>query len=365
MGWRFLSALVPFLCGFLAVLISNLPLSLTGGLVPAPLLGLVPIYFWCLVRPDLMTPAAAFAIGLLQDIMAGGPPGVWTLSFVVTYARDRPAARRLRRPVGPGRGAGLRHRRPGRLRLAPMSSSRFYYWHMPLVAPIVAELAMTVLFYIPGAYVVGAIHRRLVGPLAERFLMPLFDKKDKCRYATFTRRSLAMGGGMSRGLRGAGRPALSAPDPRRRRVHDRGRGQPHQRAAAGAAARPHLRPLRRRAGQQPAQLPRAAGGRAGDRGRRGGARYHRQGDPAHRRAEKARAARHSRRTRNSCRCRWRRISPGRNSPASICICPICPACSPMWARPATIPSATRWCISWAMSPRCRRTTRRRMTTIRC
>ena len=33
-----------------------------------------------------MTPAAVFAIGMLQDMMAGGPPGVWTLSFVVTYA---------------------------------------------------------------------------------------------------------------------------------------------------------------------------------------------------------------------------------------------------------------------------------------
>ena len=56
---------------------------------------------------------------------------------------------------------------------------------------------MTVLFYIPGAYVVGVIHRRLVGPLQERFLMPLFDKKDKSRYATFTRRSLGLGGGMT------------------------------------------------------------------------------------------------------------------------------------------------------------------------
>ena len=27
--------------------------------------------------------------------------------------------------------------------------------------------------------------------------MPLFDKKDKSRYATFTRRSLGMGGGMT------------------------------------------------------------------------------------------------------------------------------------------------------------------------
>src|SRR5690348_17885600 len=86
MAARIFAALVPVLCGFLAVVLSNVPLALVGGLVPAPLLGLVPIYYWCLVRPDLMAPAATFAIGMLQDIMAGGPPGVWILSFVVTYA---------------------------------------------------------------------------------------------------------------------------------------------------------------------------------------------------------------------------------------------------------------------------------------
>jgi rod shape-determining protein MreD len=164
MGWRILSATVPILCGFLAVLISNLPLSLTNGLVPAPILGLVPIYFWCLVRPDLMTPAAVFGIGLLQDVMAGGPPGVWTLSFVVMYAvidRQRDAFAGL-----PGLGAVL-----GFATAALIACTcayfiiAFYYWHMPLVAPIVAELAVTVLFYVPGAYLVGVIHRRLVGPL--------------------------------------------------------------------------------------------------------------------------------------------------------------------------------------------------------
>ncbi|HEY2836522.1 MAG TPA: hypothetical protein VGI89_08130, partial [Rhizomicrobium sp.] len=33
------------------------------------------------------------------------------------------------------------------------------------IGPMVAELAMTVLFYIPGVYLIGIIHRRLVGPL--------------------------------------------------------------------------------------------------------------------------------------------------------------------------------------------------------
>jgi rod shape-determining protein MreD len=168
MSGRFLSALVPILCGFIAVLFSNLPLSFTNGLVPAPLLALMPIYFWCLVRPDLMTPAAVFAIGLLQDIMAGGPPGIWTLSFVVTYAiieRQREAFAGLS-----GLAAILGFATAALIASAcAYATVALYYWHMPPIAPIVAELVVTVLFYIPGVFVVGVVHRRLVGPLRSDF----------------------------------------------------------------------------------------------------------------------------------------------------------------------------------------------------
>ena len=36
--------------------VANIPVSLVGGLLPPPLLALMPVYFWCLVRPDLMPP---------------------------------------------------------------------------------------------------------------------------------------------------------------------------------------------------------------------------------------------------------------------------------------------------------------------
>ena len=63
------------LAGLLGVLIANIPVSLLGGLVPAPLLALMPIYFWCLVRPDLMTPVWAFAIGLAGGCAVRWPAG--------------------------------------------------------------------------------------------------------------------------------------------------------------------------------------------------------------------------------------------------------------------------------------------------
>jgi len=163
MGGRVLSGLLPLLCGLVAVLISNLPLSLTNGLVPTPLLGLVPIYFWCLVRPDLMTPAAVFVIGLLEDIVAGGPPGIWTLSFVITFGvidRQRDSFAGLA-----GLGAVLGFATASLIACVVAYAVTAALYRFAPIGPMVGELAMTVLFYIPGVYLIGIIHRRLVGPL--------------------------------------------------------------------------------------------------------------------------------------------------------------------------------------------------------
>lgn len=160
--FKFITAMVPITMGLVCVFLVNIPVSLLGGAVPPPLLALVPIYFWCLVRPDLMTPAAALAIGIAEDIASGGPPGVWTLAFVLTYAlvaRQRDSFAGLSglvAVVGFGAAASV-----------ACASAYFtiaaLYWHLPPLAPILSELAMTVLFYVPAVYVAGIIHHRLVG----------------------------------------------------------------------------------------------------------------------------------------------------------------------------------------------------------
>ena len=153
---------LPLLSGVFCAFLSNLPVSITGGALPPPLLALVPIYFWCLVRPDLMTPAAALTIGIAEDIASGGPPGVWTLAFVLTYAlvaRQRDSFAGLSGLVAVvGFGAAA----------STACASAYFtiaalYWHFPPLAPILSELAMTVLFYVPTVYVAGIIHHRLVG----------------------------------------------------------------------------------------------------------------------------------------------------------------------------------------------------------
>src|SRR5687768_8811286 len=82
---RILASLTPVLLAILLVIVANLPVSVTGGLVPAPLLALAPIYFWVIVRPGLMPPIAVLLIGLFEDLLSGGPPGIWATGFLAAY----------------------------------------------------------------------------------------------------------------------------------------------------------------------------------------------------------------------------------------------------------------------------------------
>ncbi len=159
---KFFAALVPLICGLFCAFLSNIPVSILGGVVPPPLLALVPVYYWCLVRPDLMTPAAALAVGFAEDVLSGGPPGVWTLAFVLTYAlvarqRDSFAGLSGLAAVLGFAAAALAACTSAWLTVAVLHA------HLPPLAPILSELAMTVLFYIPTAYVIGMIHHWLVG----------------------------------------------------------------------------------------------------------------------------------------------------------------------------------------------------------
>jgi rod shape-determining protein MreD len=165
--FRFLAVLMPLLCGLVCTFLTNIPVSVLGGLVPPPLLALVPVYFWCLVRPDLMSPAAVLAIGFAEDVLSGGPPGVWTLSFVLTYAlvaRYRDSFAGL---SGLAAVVGFSAAATFACALAYCIVAALAFLtpgaHMPPIGSSVSELAMTVLFYAPTVLVVSWLHHRLVG----------------------------------------------------------------------------------------------------------------------------------------------------------------------------------------------------------
>lgn len=99
---RLAGRLVPFMVALALVVVANLPISFSGGLLPAPVLALIAVYFWALARPSLMPPYAVLAIGLAEDLLSGGPPGLWATGFLAGYV----LIDRQRKDLGELNGAG-------------------------------------------------------------------------------------------------------------------------------------------------------------------------------------------------------------------------------------------------------------------
>ena len=167
-GGRSFAAVLPVSIGFVSAILANVPISFLGSWIPTPLLSLMVVYFWCLVRPDLMSPGWAFMIGLMEDILSGGPPGVWAASYVATYAvidRQRDAFAGLS-----GLGAILGFATAALIACGTAYVvMSFYYWRLLPISPVVSEFAMTAVCYVPAVYLLGAAHRHLVGPLRSDF----------------------------------------------------------------------------------------------------------------------------------------------------------------------------------------------------
>ncbi len=159
---KLLAVFLPVLSGVVLVVMANLPFSLTGGLLPAPVLALGAVYFWGLMRRDLMSPSIVLGLGLLEDMLSGGPPGLWAAGFLAAYAlidRQRETLAGLSELGGILGFAGA-------TLLAGLSVyglATVVYWRLPPPAPLLLETVVTVLFYPLIAFPLSWIQRRLVG----------------------------------------------------------------------------------------------------------------------------------------------------------------------------------------------------------
>ncbi len=82
--FRLLKAAAPTMLGVLGVLILAAPIRLFEGFAPTPILPLVIVFFWSVYGPDYLPPLSVFVIGLLQDLLTGGPLGLWPAVYLVT-----------------------------------------------------------------------------------------------------------------------------------------------------------------------------------------------------------------------------------------------------------------------------------------
>ena len=159
---RILASLSPAILGAFAIALANLPVSFTGGLLPPPLLGLAVVYFWTLLRPDLMPPLLVLLLGLWEDFLSGGQPGLWAIGYLVAYAvtdRQRDAFAGLSSwgvmvgfSIAMLSGAG-----------AVYAAASLIFWQVSPVQPLLVQSIVTIVLYPLLAAMLGLFYRHIVG----------------------------------------------------------------------------------------------------------------------------------------------------------------------------------------------------------
>ena len=76
---------IPVAVSLLLVLAAILPYGLPKSSLAAPILALISVYYWSVFRPELMPAGAAFLIGLMVDVLSGGPPGLNALVLILVH----------------------------------------------------------------------------------------------------------------------------------------------------------------------------------------------------------------------------------------------------------------------------------------
>jgi rod shape-determining protein MreD len=78
--------LMPMLTTLICVFVSIIPVHLPGFAVVTPAFAIMAVYHWSMYRPELLPFVAAFAAGLLLDLLIGAPLGISSLVLLLTRA---------------------------------------------------------------------------------------------------------------------------------------------------------------------------------------------------------------------------------------------------------------------------------------
>ena len=81
---RIAKASTPTILGLFGVLLLALPVRFAEGIIPTPILPLVIVFFWSIYGPNYLPALSVFFIGLLQDLLFGGPLGLWPAVYLLT-----------------------------------------------------------------------------------------------------------------------------------------------------------------------------------------------------------------------------------------------------------------------------------------
>lgn len=155
-----LRAATPMLLGVVLALCSLMPLGDATGSLPAPHLTLVHVYYWSIHRPQLVPPLAVAVLGLFQDLLWGGPPGLNMLVLLAAQSvLSNQQALFTRRSFAVGWGAFIT--------VAAIAAAvswivgSLYYDGQAALRPLVEQALLTIAVYPLLGWVFGRIDRIL------------------------------------------------------------------------------------------------------------------------------------------------------------------------------------------------------------
>ena len=153
--------LLPALTTFLLILVMILPTGLPMWGMLAPPLTLAAIYYWSLSRPGLLPPSAAFLLGLVQDLLTGGPPGSTALVLVIVQWVLRGQQRYLANRSFPLLWAGFAPVALGAAAIEWLVYAAYTFAIPPIADALVRAGIGFVLFPIVAGLVLIPVHRTL------------------------------------------------------------------------------------------------------------------------------------------------------------------------------------------------------------
>jgi rod shape-determining protein MreD len=80
-----LRSVTPFCMTVVLILLGSMPIAMPVDWPITPAFGLMAVFYWSVYRPDLLPALAVFSLGLLQDLIGGGPLGITAVIFLGTY----------------------------------------------------------------------------------------------------------------------------------------------------------------------------------------------------------------------------------------------------------------------------------------
>ena len=145
-AFRRLQAIVPAATLILFAFFEALPLGLPHGAIVMPLFTVIGVFYWSIYRPDLVPALLVFAIGLLHDLLAGGPIGLMALLLVALHAL---CAAQRRVFVGKSFAVGWWGFAMVAIGVGALDwlVASFYYLHLMNPRPLFVQLILTIALY--------------------------------------------------------------------------------------------------------------------------------------------------------------------------------------------------------------------------